>query len=464
MSTAPILCVIASLLGFTVDEIPVPAQDSIAFFVPIDADRDEDLCLVTRDTAYLCASASGWALRAIALPEGLAVIDAYDLDGDGRAEFIGVRNREVIRIDVPPLGESSAPQVLFSADNTYKTAEDGLPQSTPLAVERSGKTCIALPQGDSLVFFDLKGTVIASLNPSTTSDMRTSLGDPFRATAITPPVLAPPGGLEFQINRSAQFMIVPTSASTNPIRAYRPPPLTQVIESVGNPPAQWPSIPLQIKADNLDATAGTSRALLCVAFNPAPETLVCIQTQRTAVGLQTTLENVIGPVRHYPGQVLLTPELPDINGDGLTDLLLWKAPLPGRSLDALTRAVAERTWPLYLTMHRFRSDLNRFEARTMNHLSLDLPVTWFLDPQAGTPLRNVVLTDMDANNTTDIALSLSETTFGLWLMPGNASALEIDHRAPLARPVLSQRISGSGVGVLLLQTEEASWLVHPGTL
>jgi hypothetical protein len=174
----------------------------------------------------------------------------------------------------------------------------------------------------------------------------------------------------------------------------------------------------------------------------------------------------VGPERRYPGRLILPDaDLPDFNGDGYVDLLLWSTPEPGTSLDALTKVVAVATWPLRITAHLFSPDKGRYEPKVAGHTFCRLPVPWFLTFESGTPLRNCVLADFDGDGRTDCAWSTTPDSFSIWLYKDGLRAKPDFHSAfpeAISRVEFQADLDGQGRTAVGLRGSSNLYLISAG--
>ncbi|MBM3288851.1 MAG: VCBS repeat-containing protein [Candidatus Hydrogenedentes bacterium] len=402
---------IAAALGalFDVHTIPLDAQPPggpqqmvQTLWALADNDAVADLLLLQGNklTTFL----STGEIRETQLPAGVSAIDVADIDGDGHAEIIAVQGKAVLRCALALPGDAKGPVKLFEADSLYALAP-ALP--TPAVIvqraDDSGKWLVTLPTAAGLERRSLDGTPVDA-SPYAESRHRTE--------NYTPKSYRDSGSLHLGFSAESEFYLAPRPTEEAKRKGDETIVLgagataTGLRHASNDDAVNWPWFAVR-----------TDKAKMTRAYCAVEESLntlvrmcdVAIDAGGTPAGIA-----VPGPERRYPGAMVpVRDTAPDFNGDGYADLLLWNAPRPGISVDALLRAVVGRNWPMTLTVHLYSPDKGRFEPMPATELVYRIPVTWFLT--GGVPLRHYVLADFNGDKKTDLAMCTAENEYAVWL-------------------------------------------------
>ena len=79
------------------------------------------------------------------------------------------------------------------------------------------------------------------------------------------------------------------------------------------------------------------------------------------------------------------------------------------------------TWPLRLAVHRYQPDRGLYEARPIGRIKLDIPTHWFLSLNRTSPLRNLVMADLDGDGLDDLGFNHDENYFEIYTAKSNFS-------------------------------------------
>lgn len=457
MVLATLLCTLAA--AFDLQSISLTDPNADVFFAHADADGTADLFVRDRDLLTIFPSAHARTPRTIPLGDGVSMFDVGDLDGDGNPELVFFRGQQVCMAPLSPQESVSPTQVLFETDSL--PAASGEPQRRVLVVNRREQQVIALFRAEALEFVSPDGQVIERLEPSTTEDRQTTRSNPFHATAQQSPQPGFPHALEMRIRRVDGFppdlldSLLPGNGTTSTPAWHAT--YAQARDAASREPATWPWIPLQAGSTDL-------RILFALSAPDLRATVVRVQEFiRTDDG---NVENVkLGPPRRYPGIPVLTNDTPpDFNADGYADILLWHAPQPGRSMDALNRALSMQTWSLRLAAHVYLPDRRRYDPHPLGLIDTQLPLGWFLNPRSGVPLTHRLLRDLNGDGATDLALATGEAEFSIWLFDDGFSS-EPDFRQRFATPItaipLHADLDGTGNTAIILAAPNAYHILYP---
>jgi len=397
---------------FDVWDIPLSDPAAPVLLAHADADRTTDVFVLNGNNLAAYSTGLKRPPTMAVLPDGTSGFDVADIDEDGVSEIIAVCGDTIMSYKLVPSGSAPVANMLFELHNQL-SAPAVQPFPYVMVVRYDGALALALPCENTFELRRFDGTLIASYAIGSETSHRISYGSPFWAAWVDPPQSGPPGSIEAEVNRVIAFEpelppdLLPVA--TQP-PGYRRGTLLQARDAAGAGPDSWPWFPL--KTDGSTA----QRALYALAGPDYRDSVVCVRAAKSEDIDLSGKNVVVGPQRRYPGVLCVLPEdLPDFNGDGYVDLLLWQAPEPGLSVDSLTRVALGQKWTVNLTAHLFSPQKNRFEPRPAAHVAIQIPVDWFMSMTASGPLRHVVLRDFDGDGRTDLGCAVGQNEWAAWL-------------------------------------------------
>jgi len=458
--SAPLAIALVAAWGALLEmqPIPLPDSESAVFVADFDGDGRGEVAILSRERLDVYGRDRDQPTHSIALPEGAAVVDVFDAGGPGKTEIVVLAGDAVLRIPLSPAG--AEPVYCFSRENQYSRYR-GAPFPGVLAVVRDGTPMIALPCPEALELHTFGGELVDSYPVGIDAPRRLALGQPFNAWANQHAQLGPPEALEFRLSSVAAYKpllpddALPLAIATPQGRLGTP---RQQREATGLAPERWPWFPVS------NGEGGEVRALYARTGDPGGKTAIRIRAMRA--GEQADGGETAGPERHYPGLLLHHPEnFPDFDGDGFHDLLLWKSARVTPTVDNLARAATRGTWPVHIIAHAYAPAKRRFEARPMGHITLDIPVGWYLSSGASNPLTTLFLHDFNGDGRTDFGCLAGPKTLALWLSgPGGfGDAPDFSHTFPTAitSVALEQDLEGLGRVTIALRGENELYLLRP---
>lgn len=394
----------------------------------------------------------------LVIPEGASALDVADVDRDGAAELILILGEAVATLALSNTSEAE-PAVLFSLPNQYSRAT-GRPFPCTLAVDRDGAPMIALPRDGVLEVRDLQGELAESYPVDVRSPRHLSISRPFSFWVNQHAQAGPVDALEFRISSTVSFRALET-LEANPVDIEAPGARTgaprQQREAGALDPDGWPWFAVGSNE------TGTYRALYRLEQAQSDSTSIRVRTTPANDGGGA---NKIGPARHYPGNLVAREgDAPDFDGDGFTDILLWKSRQPSLTWDSLSRAANRQTWPLGLSAHVFLPDKQRFSPRPWGALSLELPVAWWITPTWIGPIRNALLRDFNGDGRTDLGCQTGDAVFTIWQSSEGGFEREPAFLRTFPEPiggiVLVADLEGEGSTTLAIETGESLQILRP---
>ncbi len=446
---------------FSLHTIAVEQPDAQCFFAEADGRGGMDLVIIDGRRLDVYPSAQAEKTLSIVLDPESSAVDVADIDGDGLPELIVVARDRLLKYSLDARA-SREPQVLFSAHSQLSTATPR-PYSHVLVVARGGRPLIVLPTTENLELRTSSGEIVESHPIGLDVAHRVSFGQPFSALPVQTPRLGPSGALELHVIQTAAF--VPELPE-----GLAPPDLVGTAQFGGgaaqaalaarkDPPESWPWFRLRPSAPQDD-----ERVFFAYDPDGARETIVRVRRALpTAAGHGRELK-LSGPQR-YPGlAVPCTTGVPDFNGDGYADLLLWNAVAPVPTVGAVTRAITEGYWAVRLTIHMFDPATGGYSPAPSAVIPLQVPVAWFLADPGAPPVRHLVLDDFNGNERSDLLCAIAPDKLAVWISVPSGIRPDphqiIQLPGPIQRVELRGDLDGDGRTSLVLSGPKAFYVVR----
>lgn len=442
---------------FIVHTHPTPNADVEIFMGPPDVHSAANLCILSGDT-LLVTDPEGDEARTetIQFPKGTSAFDLVEGDTPNTSTVYFVAGNGVYRQSISAKGVHAA-ELLFREESLLSHAVEG-PRPYVLVVSWEGRPLLALPTASALKLFDFDGTLVKvfpSEAPSV-SEVR-----PFSAWVVSPPV-ANDAGQSFRADTTYDYRVqVPDELSGGTLQGseWRG-TYAQAREATHSPQERWPWFSLHETRPDL------GRVLYAVSPGNRADTHIRISRPGTPGALGGDEARKISPARTYPGLLVIPSKtLPDFNGDGYTDLLMWNVPVPGTSVDSLVRTAQQRSWPVRLTVHTYSPAKGLYSGRPLARLEARVPVSWAFMSGGQLPVRNLLLGDMNGDGHTDLGFSSGPTQYALWLYePGRGFAAQADYTAELPERIrklsLYRDASQTGKPYLVLRGDHAVYVLR----
>jgi len=446
----------ASLLQ--VQTVPWTPGSSSCFPADLNMDGSAEVFVLEMNRLRVFGKRDSEALVDITLPTGTSAIDIADIDYDGTAEIVAIQQQAIVAIALQGK-ESGKVRPLFTQENQYSHAT-GQPFPCVLVVDRDGAPMCALPQNGMLEVRSLTGELMESYPVGVRTPNHLSINRPFSYWVNQHAQAGPSQGLEFRISSVVSFRPLQTGEQS-PIDIESPTSRLgtprQQRDTADLAPEEWPWFAV-------GASPTTQfRALYGAGQSNSATTTICI---RSAPSDGTPGDTKVGPPRHYPGSIILRENrAPDFNGDGYTDILLWKSRQPGLTASSLSRAATSSTWPLTITAHMFVPEKQRYAPVPSGNLVIDVPVAWWLLASPSGPLRDVFLQDFNGDGVTDFGCFTSDRTLSIWVASegefGSLPAFQHKFPTPMTGILLEADLDGQGSTTLAIETSDALHLLRP---
>ncbi|HEX71766.1 MAG TPA: hypothetical protein ENN65_00405 [Candidatus Hydrogenedentes bacterium] len=456
----------ALMAFFEVHAIPLENRNAISFFADVSGDKTANLIVLDGLLLRIFEDARADAEQRIALQPGASAVDIADIDGDGLCEVVAVQGDRIVAYKTA-LGAPDVPQELFRLDTLYREMSafsadaPGQPFITTLVIRRDGSTLLALPREDTLELRTTDGDLVESFPIGADAPRHVGYGRPFSSWTARPPQIASEDALEWHISRVLAFKptfpedIIPVEIM-DPV--YHRAAQRLLPETASLNPEAWPCFPLRKDGSRRE------RAFYALEGSEYRTTIIHVQRPVSGGPDRPDRELRVGPKRSYPGVILTEEEdLPDFNGDGYVDMVLWKTPSPAPTLDALTRALMGGKWPAWITTHLYLPEQGRFSPRPSGSIALEARLSWYPPGVPAAPVQHVVMRDMDGDGRADFGCSVTPRSFSVWRHTdlGFAEAPDFHHEFQTPITAVEARVDQDGRGrtSIVLRSEDYIYML-----
>ncbi len=453
----------ASLLD--IQTLPWHKDDSSVVVADFDLDGRAEVGVISDNRLDVYEQRRNEPSFSVFLPENTAIIDVFKSGEDGATDIIAVAGEDIVRIPVVH-GTPAPPELCFTRRNQY-SQYGGLPFPGVLMIKKDRVALVALPCADALELWTLDGKMVESYSIGVDAPRRLSLGKPFSVLANQRAQLAEEPALEYRVSSVSTYKpMLPGNdlplAIDEPSGRLGTPRQQREASTLG--PERWPWFPLnktgttQVRA--LYARSDSTSGHTAIRIREIPEA-----TTQPISGMDT---DHTGPIRHYPGFLLRHPDqLPDFNGDGFHDLLLWKAPDVSPTANSLARAIAKGTWPVRIISHAYAPDSKRFQAKPLGYIEIEIPIAAYIASGGENPLGTVFLEDANGDGLSDFGCFLDARTIAIWLSgdSGFSRTPEFRHEFsdPIEEVLFELDLDGQGRSTIALRSQHRIYLLRPDT-
>lgn len=453
-----LIAAVSALSAGVFDLVPIPVGSPEAqwFAVAVDDAAALDMAVLDQYTLNIYNIDTGALRFSVTFPEGVSAFDILDTDGDGVAEIIAVQPPRVLFID---LEDGAAPRELFRDEDLLEQT-GAFPAPHVLATRRDGAWLLALPGRSALKFWTLGGELLDTLPLASPGLSPMPFERPFTARTVYPNRVAPEGAIEFSIEQTVVYegasALAASAGQAETVR--RPGSLVHLLNEKDDALHRWRWFSLVRPGE------GQRRVLYAPGGSGYEDTLIRVELADAGNGVPGG-ESRVSPARRYRGCLVPPGEtVPDFNGDGYTDILVWLSPQPGRSIEALTRAAVARSWPLQLLVHCFDPEKNRYDPRNAGVIDTHVPIAWFMRPGQGAPLELLLMGDFDGDGRSDLAFATAPNRFCVWLYDnGFPRKPSFEHTFPedLLQLESPGDIDGTGRSAAVLRTSDVLYILRP---
>jgi hypothetical protein len=404
--SALLVMVVASLSTgavFDIATIALDSDDTRIFIAHCDGDDRADIFFSDKDALHWFGTVAGRG--SIPFEEDTYFFDIANVNGDGLNEVITLSGGRVLQYALAGKGDEA--QELFEFDmRSWTPLSHPLPRV--LAVPYENEIVLALPGIDGIALHRIDGSAIPLEEPEENVADAVRYRAPFSAWTSHRSLVGPADSLEGYVSFMEDGSL-PEALQTSddvpspaPGRARTP---TRARDAVQLEYAHWPWFPLS------ESEAEGVRVLHALTEPDYANTVIRLHDRPAAENADQGFAREVGPARTYRGRIITHSSTADFNGDGYADLLLWSAPDPAVAWQRASRALTAGTWPVRLTTHLFSVEKGRYEPRPTSVIEEDGPVSWFLNLEAGVPLRSLTLADFNGDGRTDMGFAVDETTY-----------------------------------------------------
>jgi len=413
--------------AWSVHVLPSERGDPTPLLLQADGDAAPEWGILLDNQVRIAEIAPEFPVRTIALPAGTALFDLRDTDRDGTAELAVVR---ADRLEYWPDASSA-----HETDPAFSITDEGIaalsiggPRPYTLFLEDRGEDFITVPIRDISPIWTLDGTPVSSdlLTPA-----RPLVHTQYHAWS-TPAGTGDHSSSAMQISQRYERRSEQTDSPSKSSPAPRSGGTRRARDAGDAPHEEWPWFTL----------SGGSRVLYALAPPDFRDTLIRVDRRDAPRAPASPVPNP----RRYPGTVIAPGESgSDFNGDGFNDLLLWRAPRPGASLDVLVQAAQDGDWDVELSVHLFDPASGRFAARPIDWVHTKAPIEGVLAGGVHGPFQYLSLEDLDGDGRADLLCSGASREMSAWKFFGRLESTpwaRVTLRDPIEGITLTARIPG----------------------
>ncbi len=442
-------CLVVAAPLFDVHTIPLSVPEARTFIAGADGDDVADLFVLDGSTLKFFDDGLVSAMLPIELPPETTAVDLFDLDNDGFLEVIVLSGKDVVRYAL--VGESAGQaQTLFRLA-AHPPGFHAPPFLHVMCLREDGRVQVAIPEPGGVARYALDGTRLSS--PASAA---VAAAPSFDAWVVSPSSLAPGDAMEIRFEHAWQPGRIPGTGpetGASPSLSAGPYRLRDVAQAS---PEQWPWFALSTASP-----ASGERAHLAVQGAETGETHIVVRRRNQAGDADFRL----GPVRRYPGLPLWQSGLPpDFNGDGFTDLVLWRTQKPAPTINALSRALSAGSWPVDVSLHVFDPAASSFSPHSAGGLRIQTPIARFFSA-APDVVAHVAMMDFNGDGFDDFGCATSPNSYAVWLWSDEAlaktPAFVYESPEPIVALAFREPLSRDGAAALGLRTATGLVFLRP---
>ncbi len=376
-------------------------HDNAALYVlPSGQGRVPNIVILDDQKLSLYPANSSRSLFSHTIADDTLMFDLVDTNADGRPELFTL-SPGVLRHFV----EGNAQEELFFIEPVLPWKVDQ-PFLHPLIISYLDAFHAAIPHLDHMRLMNFSGEEVTTF-PKVTTGM-----DPVFSVPIQPNQVGGTSALEFRVDALLSTPIeVPKDLRITSMRdSYETVTPRKLRDSEKLEVDLWPQFPLKVSPESMRMVSYASHG---------PEhvnTLIRIKQPVPRSVPNVTEAFRYSPARMYPGTIAIAESgLPDFNGDGYFDLVLWSVPLPGYSASKLLNSLQTQRWPLIVSIHLFDPVKGLYGARPEARIKTDIALQYLFTRQSFSPLHNLSFADMNHDGFSDVIFSPTPNSVEVWL-------------------------------------------------
>lgn len=408
MLVSIVLVVYGALLEHTT--IALHSNYVTSFWAPVREGLPLALFVVDGETVKIHGAGFSDTIE-INLQSGTSAFDVYDFDEDGVSEIIAVCGDKILQYKLSADAPTSPPSLLFTTDSIFSKGRTN-PVPLPLVFQVENHTAIGLPTEDGFEFRTFDGKLIRKEKAETPQDKSYGRGLGFSVVASTRgPVTSEP--VVFRVRNTIEMdYSLPNSlvAEDVPI-AFRKIPLAHLTFRDTESFTAWPWFPLSSSGDI------SARVYYTIALPAMHDTKILILENMQTLADGKNATKVRNDALIYPGRIIPLGEmLPDFNGDGYTDILLWSTTAFSNALDFVPKLLTDELVQVHVGIHLYNPDIRRYEAKASARIVTSIPFSRLVFSSEDSCFANVIFPDLNGDGFTDCVWSPqgNDLEFHLW--------------------------------------------------
>ncbi|HOJ32476.1 MAG TPA: VCBS repeat-containing protein [Candidatus Hydrogenedentes bacterium] len=414
---------------FDLSSIPLQNEEAVSFLAPISSHSPIALFVVDNDSLII-QTLRPLANHRIILERGTAAIDVCDLDGDGNSEVVAVCGERIMRYTIPSDETSIPPETLFVASSMWSVSCFQA-KPVPLVICVRGEKFVGLPTENAYQLYRFDGTCAFSFPKKEAVHQESPFGQAFSLDfrgSSTPNSIA----MRVYHSRGPSYDLPDSLVHGDDIPAlYKKISFSQhtLLEDVDY--KKWPWFRLHTKQ------SPSGRVFYRLIGPGFRETEVVVDDAEALQKPDKPLYQERWSAFKYPGRLFPAGEMvPDFNGDGYADILLFSSPDPLTSTDFWGRFLVDGCWPLRVSVHLFLPEKKRFSPIPASVISLKLPLARFLMYQSEGYLKHVLFRDFDGDGHTDCGWAIKDNEYQIWLWKTDGFSEKPEYVAKFADDII----------------------------
>lgn len=377
-------------------------EDAHLYVLPVEQSTVPKIVILDDLTLTLYPANSSRASLSHTIPADTLLFDLVDTNGDGELELFTLSPSAFYHHSGV---QGTALVELFSVEPSLYWTVDR-PFLHPLVVPYLDAYHAAIPHLNEIRMMSLTGEEVIRF-PKVMSNADALFSLPVQSNQ-----LGMEGSFEFRVDALLTTpIVVPQALRSTVIRELYEPLSPRKLRVAAKMEVEaWPQFPLTTRADDMSMVLYASQG---------PEHVNTIIRLKKAVPRSvpnSTEPFSFSPKRMYPGTIAIADSgLPDFNGDGYYDLVLWSVPMPGHSTAKLLNSIQSQLWDLEISIHLYNPEKGLYEARPMSRIRTEIALQYLFTRQSQHPLHNLSFADMNHDGKSDLIYSPTPDSVEVWL-------------------------------------------------